>query len=291
MSDHHLHLHAHADLDGDPVPGDYRPGLIEEYVESAARIGVSELGFTEHLYRCVESTEALGAFWQSDEYPELGEFSRRMVENDRSLSLEGYVGVIQDAKDAGLPVQLGLEIDYFPDTIDAVLELIEPYPWDFLIGAVHWIGPFAIDTSASSTEVRRRGVDRVWRQYFELMTELAGSSAVDVLAHVDLPKKYGLRPDHEPIELYEGVVRAAAASGTAVEVSSQGLRNPAQEEYPSPTFLQMFYQAGVQITLASDGHAPEQAGQGIDQVVAAARQAGYTERLTFSARQSDAVRL
>ena len=83
----------------------------------------------------------------------------------------------------------------------------------------------------------------------------------------------------------------AAASGTAVEVSSQGLRNPAAEVYPSPVFLKMFHEAGIPITLASDAHFPHEAAWGHAEVVAAARRAGYTERLRFHHRVGELVPL
>lgn len=285
MSDHHLHLHPHNDSGTADPPAEYRPGLIEEYVEQAASVGVTELGFTEHLYRCVEAADALGRFWDVPGHPDLSAHTEAFVKADRTLSLERYVEVVLEAKARGLPVQLGLEIDFFPDTIDAVLELIEPHPWDFLIGSVHWIGPWAIDSSEVAWEFERRGVDQAWSEYFELVESLAGSGAVDVLAHVDVCKKYGFRPEAEPIDMYAAVVEAAALTGTAVEVSSQGLRNPAGEVYPSPRFLQMFHDAGVPITLASDGHTPAQAGWGHDEVVTAARAAGYVSRLSFDRRR------
>jgi histidinol-phosphatase (PHP family) len=284
VSDHHLHLHAHNEPGTVHPPALYRDGLIEEYVQRAAEVGVTELGFTEHLYRCVEAEGALGRFWDVPGHPALSAHSEAFVTSDRTLSLESYVEVVQRAKSSGLPVQLGLEIDFFPESIDAVLELVEPYPWDFLIGSVHWIGPWAIDSSEVAWEFDRRGVDRAWSDYFELVEALAASGTVDVLAHVDVCKKYGYRPAREPIDMYAAVVEAAARTGTAVEVSSQGLRNPAAEVYPSPRFLQMFHDAGVPVTLASDGHVPDQAGWGHDQVVSAARNAGYVSRLSFDRR-------
>ena len=285
MSDHHLHLHPHNDSGTTHAPAEYRDGLIDEYVEQAASAGVTELGFTEHLYRCVEAAAALGPFWDVPGHPELSAHTEAFVEADRTLSLERYVDVVLAAKDRGLPVQLGLEIDFFPESIDAVLELIDPFPWDFLIGSVHWIGPWAIDSSEVVWEFDRRGIDQAWADYFELVEALARSGSVDVLAHVDVCKKYGYRPDAEPIDMYAAVVEAAALTGTAVEVSSQGLRNPAGEVYPSPRFLQMFHDAGVPVTLASDGHTPDQAAWGHDEVVAAARAAGYVSRLSFDRRR------
>lgn len=291
MSDYHLHLHPHQPSDEGPPPGEYPPGHIEAYVEAAARRGVGELGFTEHLYRCVESRDVLGSWWDRESNERLAAHSRRFVAADRNLSLNAYVTAVEDAKSRGLPVLLGLEVDFFPETIEAVLGLLDPYPWDFLIGSVHWVGGWAIDSSAAGFEWESRGIGSAYDQYFALETQLAASGAVDVLAHVDLPKKYGHRLAEEPLHHYQAVVAAAAASGTAVEVSSQGLRNPAAEVYPSPRFLSMFHDAGVSITLASDGHFPAEAAWGHEAVVGAAREAGYSERLQFRNRVGELVPL
>ena len=285
MGDHHLHLHPHEPAEGGPPPGCYPDGLIEAYVEAAAKRGVDEIGFTEHLYRCTESETALGRWWEYEPDQRLAEHTKRFVGRDRNLSLDSYVEAVQGAKDRGLPVALGLEVDFFPETMGAVLDLIAPYPWDFLIGSVHWIGGWAVDTAEVSDEFARRGVRRAWEQYFELETQLAASGAVDVLAHVDVCKKHGQRPEREPVDLYLAVVEAASGSGTAVEVSSQGLRKPVGEVYPAPTFLEMFNRAGVPITLASDGHAPNEAAWGHEEVVAAARLAGYASSLRFKGRR------
>jgi drug/metabolite transporter (DMT)-like permease len=62
MSDYHLHLHPHTHRPSSdaPPPGEYPPGYIDRYVEHALERGVTELGFTEHFYRCVESAPVLG---------------------------------------------------------------------------------------------------------------------------------------------------------------------------------------------------------------------------------------
>lgn len=291
MSDYHLHLHPHEPTDIGPPPGIYPAGHIEAFVEAAAARGVAELGFTEHLYRCVESEKPFGRFWESEPDATLAAHTESFVTEDRNLSLESYVEAVVDAKDRGLPVKLGLEVDFFPETVGAVTDLLAPYPWDFLIGSVHWIGGWAIDASSSLFGWDIKGLDWTWSAYFDLATELAASGTVDVLAHIDLPKKYGMRLPSEPLERYNDVVAAAAQSGTAVEVSSQGLRKPAAEVYPAPEFLRRFHDSGVGITLASDGHYPHEAAEGHTEVVAAARAAGYTTYLRFDRRRSYQVDL
>lgn len=292
MGDYHVHLHQHGRYGGSgPRPGEYPDGLVESYVEVAASRGVTEVGFTEHLYRCVESADVLGAFWEREERTDLAAQTAAFVAEDRRLSLERYVQVVQQAKDRGLPVKLGLEVDFFPESIEAVLELIADYPWDFLIGSVHWIGGWSIDHEGAAYEFERRGIRRSYEEYFDLMAQLAGSGTVDALAHADVIKKFGHVLETPPTELYGPVVQAAAASGTAVEVSSAGLYKPANEAYPARSFLEMFYAAGVPITLASDAHVADECARDNDVMIRYARSVGYTERLVFDKRSGCLVPL
>ncbi|HAX82462.1 MAG TPA: hypothetical protein DCY40_07850 [Actinobacteria bacterium] len=285
MTDYHLHLYPHRMDESIPVPPEEYPlDHIERFVTAAAARGVTELAFTEHLFRCVESTDALGPFWEAAA-PGAGANTARDIRLDRTMSLERYVEAITRAKEAGLPVLLGLEVDFVPGTVDAVLDLLAPYPWDMLIGSVHWIDGWWFDRRHSIEEWEKRGTDRVYEEYFALEAELALSGSVDVLAHVDRVKFLDLRPEAEPLHLYRQLVDAAQRSGVAIEVSSAGLRHPVAEIYPGPRLLEMCHTAGLDITLASDGHRPEQAGGGHDQVVVAARSAGYGHTARFQARR------
>lgn len=286
MSDYHLHLYPHRRGDATPPPpGDFALDHIEEYVDHAASHGVSELAFTEHLYRCVESEEALGPFWEQADDPVTRGHTAIDVAADRTLSLERYVAGILAAKEAGLPVLLGLEVDFIPGTVEAVLDLIAPYPWDVLIGSVHWIDGWWFDRKHSIHEWERRGHRRVYEQYFGLQTDLANAGAVDVLAHVDRVKFQGQRLAEPPLDLYDALVKAARRTDVAIELSSAGLRHPIAEVYPAPPLLEMCRAADLAITLASDGHYPDQAGWGHDEVRRIALAVGYTHTARFRARK------
>jgi histidinol-phosphatase (PHP family) len=286
MTDYHLHLYPHRRGESSPLPpDDYPLAHIEQFVSNAAIHGVTELAFTEHLYRCVESTAALGAFWEQADNPNTGGRTEADVRADRTMSLERYVAAILRAKDAGLPVLLGLEVDFIPGTVEAVLELIAPYPWDVLIGSVHWIDGWWFDRKHSIDEWDRRGARRVYEQFFALETELADAGIVDVLAHVDRVKYQGQRLAAPPLDLYETVVKAARRADVAIELSSAGLRHPIAEVYPAPALLEMFREADLAITFASDGHFPDQAGWGHDDIRRIALATGYTHTARFRARK------
>ncbi|OFW67492.1 MAG: hypothetical protein A2Z12_00245 [Actinobacteria bacterium RBG_16_68_21] len=289
MSDYHLHLFPHRSDESTPPPPEHIPlDHIERFVTEAATRGVTELAFTEHFFRCVESADALGPFWEAAPSA-AGAHTAANVRADRTMSLERYVEAILGAKDAGLPVLLGLEVDFVPGTIEAVLDVLAPYPFDMLIGSVHWIDGWWFDRRHSIEEWERRGHRRVYEQYFGLETLLAASGMVDVLAHVDRVKYLGHRLSEEPVDLYGDLVAAAAGSGVAVELSSAGLRHPVGEAYPAPVLLDMFRRGGLDITLASDGHRPEQAGWGHDQVERIAHAAGFTHTARFQARRRSLV--
>jgi histidinol-phosphatase (PHP family) len=292
MSDYHLHFHPHGPAGNGPSPaGRYPLSLAERYVEAAAAHGVTELAFTEHLYRCVESAAVLGRWWDREDDPAIAASTEHRVAVERFISLERYVDLVLRAKDAGLPVLLGLEVDFFPETFDAVLEFLEPYPWDVLLGSVHWIGGWHFDQRGTDAEWDRRGERRVYEEYFGLKTALAATAAVDVLAHPDRCKLTGRRPAEEPVDLYAGLVEAAAAADVAIEVSSAGLRQPTGSIYPAPTLLRMAREAGLAITLASDAHRPEQAGWKTNEIRQAALAAGFTHTARFAARRRSLVPL
>lgn len=292
MSDYHVHLHAHGEYVGiGPPPGEYPDGHIEAYVETALSRGVEEICFTEHLYRCVEAAPVLGEFWVDEPRAALAEQTARFIAEDLTLSLDGYVDAVLAAKRQGLPVLLGLEVDFFPETIEAVLGLLSPYPWDLLIGSIHWLGGWSMDHPEVVAEFVDRGVETVYEEYFELEAELAESGTVDVLAHVDLVKVFGHRLDEPPKDLYRTVVDGAARSGTAVEINTSGLNDFTDEIYPAAAFLEMFSEAGVGITLGSDAHVAEDVASGFDAARDLARRFGYTERLAFAERVARSVPL
>jgi histidinol-phosphatase (PHP family) len=285
MGDYHVHIHPHGPYAGvGPAPGQYPIDHLEAYVEHALANGANEIAFTEHLYRCVESQDVLGEWWESDPRTDLAEATRAYVRSERLLSLERYVQAVVDAKDRGLPVLLGLEVDYFPETAEAVAAFLEPYPFDVLIASTHWIGAWGVDLPEQAFEFTRRGDRQSYEDYFAIESQLAASGLFDVLAHSDVVKKLGVFLDEVPHDLHEELAVAAARGGTAVEVSTAGLHAPAREMYPARPLLERFHNHHVPITLASDAHIPQHCGRDRALALDLARSVGYTDRIEFSRR-------
>jgi histidinol-phosphatase (PHP family) len=257
--DYHMHLR------------DEREGIahearsVEPFVEAAQDAGVDEIGFTEHAYYFTQ----LRTLWSVPYQVE------RCV-----YDLDAYVGAVLQARDRGLPVKLGLELDYVPGREDETRALLAPYPWDYVLGSVHFVDGLGIDGAPRLADAV--GVEEMWRRYFEMLARAANSDLFDSLSHPDLAKVFGDRLEFD----YTDISDAIAAAGVAVEVSTGGLRKPIGELYPHPDFLGACRERGVPVTVGSDAHVPSLVGRDFDRARELLRSAGYETVTVFDRRQS-----
>lgn len=277
MIDCHTHLQPH----GEQPP--MTRERIDEYVRAGAERGVTAICITEHLFRFEEAYKLLYGWWDEDPDPVLAGLCANYWKDHVSGSVADYVRVVEAAKSAGVPVLLGLEMDWIHGREDALREFLAPYDWDIVLGSVHYVGAWGIDDDAFLFEWERRDVARAWSDYGVLMKELAESGLVDALTHPDVVKKFGHRPADET-PLHDLILAGAAVNGTAVELNSNGLRR-CGEIFPALPLVERARALGLPITLASDAHRPEHVGHGFGDLVAWARRAGYDEAVTFVDRK------
>ena len=289
--DYHLHLWPHGDRARQPTVDE-----LAAYCEHAQRHGIEQIALTEHLFRFVQADATLKGVWEDDRHasPALRAQAAEYWAEHNHADLDAYVEAALAAKAQGLPVVLGLEVDHYAGRMDQVQRLLDGYPFDVLLGSVHWIGAWLFDVIESSIamdEWNHRGVDQAWDGYTRAIEELAASGAVDVLAHPDLAKVAGHRPTTTGAidEFHDRIAEAAAASNLAAEVSSAGWRKPCDEPYPAPSLLQKFRQRGVPITTASDAHELHHVAFRIDDLKPIIEAAGYTELVAFEGRKPRAV--
>jgi histidinol-phosphatase (PHP family) len=284
--DYHLHLWPH----GTPAS---QPTLDElaAYCETAAEAGVDEIALTEHLFRFVQADAALAGFWDDDPDPALRASLARYWREHAHADLDAYVEAVLEAKAAGLPVVLGLEVDHYAGRMDKVAALLDGYPFDVLLGSVHWMGAWGFDQLGDAVvdaEWDNRSIESVWDAYTDALEELAASGVCDVLAHPDLAKVSGRRPA-VPDEWYDRMAEAAASSGMAAEVSSAGWRKPVAEAYPAPALLARFRKAGVAATTASDSHGLGDVASRTPDLRALLADAGYETVTSFRGRKPEQV--
>jgi histidinol-phosphatase (PHP family) len=280
--DYHVHLWDHAAH----LPLRASVDQLGAYCAQAARLGVTELAITEHSSRFRQFDRLLRGWWDQDPSPARRAETAACWDQEQGADLDQYVRTALAARAAGLPVVIGLEVDYVPGRMAEVAALLAGYPFDVLLGSVHWIGGWlfdALDWAQAQEQWAARGVERVWDDYTTCLEELASTRTADVLAHPDLAKVAGHRPA-APDEFYDRIAEAARSCGLAAELNSAGWRKPCAGAYPDPRLLTRFHDHGVPITTASDGHRLSEVAWRISDLTAIAAAAGYSEVSAFRGR-------
>ncbi len=265
-----------------PLPADYHThtplcrhavGEPTELAAQACRIGLNELGFSDH-----------------SPMPQDGFDDWRM----RAADLGSYIEKVQQARldHPNLTIKIGLEVDYLPGYEDWIKDLAARHPWDYLIGSVHYLSDsWAIDNPQQISEWKNRDPFEVWQAYFERLTRAAESRLFDIIGHADLCKKFCFYPKEDCTPLFDRFLEAAKTHGAVIELNTAGLRKECHEIYPSPTIVRRAAKIGVPITFGSDAHAPNEVGLNLAEAVELAGAAGYTHYCRFTQRRRQETRL
>jgi len=253
-------------------------GTPDEYVRAAAARGVSTLAFTEHLPLAPEIAMTVPG---AERYAmPLDEFGRYLDEVAAAAELGRTLGV---------EVLSGVEIDAVPAGLRHARELCTGRRFDVVLGSVHFIDAWAFDDPARRERYAEWDADALWERYFSDVVRAARTADVDVMAHVDLVKKFGVWPEGPTRDLYRSLARDLADAGVAVEVNTAGLRKPCAEIYPGQDLLIELSGAGVPATIGSDAHRPAEVGAGAAEAVAALKGAGYRSVVVFRDRRPEEV--
>jgi histidinol-phosphatase (PHP family) len=232
---------------------------------SAAEAGITEIAFTDHLNNHRLDMD-LG-FYRADAYFESLEKCRRIFPN--------------------LIIRAGVEVGEPHRWAHKVQPILEQYPYDVVLGSVHWVGDESVFAEAT---YRKRPSQEAYALYFAEVLRMVRNGGFDVLAHVDLPKRVAYDVYHGfDTNAHEAALRsiweACIESGIALEINTKALRNSVHETHPTVTALAWYReQGGDLITLGSDAHRPEHIGYGFDIAMAIAGEAGLTTVCQFEKR-------
>jgi histidinol-phosphatase (PHP family) len=248
---------------------------VRPYVAQARSRGIAEIGFTEHVYR----------FTVAREWIDHPGWTKRAT-----ADLDAYVACLGEARAAGLPVRAGLELDHVEGReADAAAIAARP-EWDYLLGSVHWLGHLQVDHPRNAIW-DHAPVREIWERYVDAACRAAATGSYDSMAHPDLAKVFGHRPEPKPLDLYSRLADAFAEAGVCAEVSTAGYRRALAEIYPDPELLAMFHEREVPITLGSDAHTAEGVGKDFDRARRVIHDAGYTTVTAFDRRERRQVPL
>jgi len=273
MFDYHIHPNYSIDAEGS----------IEEFCEEALRKGLKEIAFTTHL-----DTDTVA----DDCYILV---SGKRVSTRSSVWLEDYESCILEADDRykheGLRVRLGVEVDYIKDIEGALPERFHSTDFDIILGSMHLIDHIAISDHRANQVFERYTIEELAYKYYTHLQEAVESGLFDILAHIDLYRRYGqtyygdgIRDIWKPH--ISNLANVMNRYNVGFEVNTSALRKGQNQPMPEASIINELKAEGVStVTVGSDAHTPQDIGSGFITAFRLLRQAGFSDISLFEKRK------
>ena len=227
FSDYHTHPQGHR-------VQRYTQALLQPWADSARRVGLKDIAFTDH--------DRYHAGIEFDEIDQLRE------------------------RNPDLRIRAGIELDNDPIHSPTGRKWIEQH-WDkldFVLGSVHFLDradQMFDSVPAGAAQFDGRDIDAIYADYFRRIRELVETGLVDCLAHLDLIKIHGHRPNADIASLIDETLEIVRRRNIAIELSTAGWRKPINELYPGDPIIEQAIGKGIALTTASDAHSHVQLGE------------------------------
>lgn len=209
-------------------------GAEEEYVLNAIEAGIKVLGFSDHT----------PFLFPGDYYSTMRMFPHQ---------LEDYVASVLALKEKykdKIDIRLGLEVEYYPDRMEGLLKLIEPYPIEYFILGQHWCG------NEQNEPYNGRPTDNEahWKKYCAQVVDAMKTGLFTYFAHPDLlcftgdPKLFQQQA--------EILCLGAKEYDVPLEINLLGIRSG--RHYPNERFWEIAGEVGCKVVFGCDAHSPKE---------------------------------
>ena len=234
-------------------------GTPIEYLKHANEIGLKIIGFSDHC--------PAPANFDTECRMDLSQIKR-------------YIELIEEVKSNPYDIEVlcGMEIDWVPGKMDEVASLIKSYNFDYIIGSIHYVDDYPFDHPQYIDKWNTpEKIEYIWNKYANLLKDMVASFKIDIIGHIDLPKKFGMFPRNMDFFLSKlsEVIHIASERDILIEVNTAGKRKVVKEFYPSLNILKLIRSNGGSITFGSDSHSPNEVGSDFDTAASLAISAGF----------------
>lgn len=258
------HLHSNNSFDSNET--------IASVCEAAISKGINEICFTEH-------------------------FSvKEGVKSNGFLNIKKYSEEIRECKEIykdKLVIRAGIEVCEPHENEEELKEAIKYIPFDFILGSVH---NFDYNVGLN-TYMSKNTKEESYSRYFKEVNKVCTSPYIDVVAHLDLMKRYAFNTHgnydfNEYVETLKEVLTNIIKAGKGIEVNTSTLRSEVNETMPSIDIIKMYHDlGGTIITVGSDAHKCEDVGVGIKESIEILKEIGFKNIYKFEDRKPIAIEI
>lgn len=196
-------------------------------------------------------------------------------------------------------IGIGIEMGMQPYLANKQHEIVQKYPFDFVIGSVHVIGGYDPYYRSFYDKVDVR--DAYHRYFDQVYENLLCYDDYDTLGHLDYVVRYGLKyfgspeadcPFCDYRDQIEKILSHLIMHGKSLEVNTGAFRYGMEEPNPSYEILKFYYEIGGRnITLGADAHEPKDVARAFDIVVPELKRIGFTYFNVYSGRIPERILL
>ncbi|HOX38289.1 MAG TPA: histidinol-phosphatase [Candidatus Brocadiia bacterium] len=251
-------------------------GEPAEYVQRAMETGSRVFGFADHLpYPPGFVEPAPDCAILPETFPEYLASVNALRRIDRK----------------GMSVLIGVEVDHVSDRTEWTINTVKSLDIDYAIGSIHILRGMAVDYTRPKLEELVRecgGRDAFLSEYFNELRRMIAGGWVNVIGHLDIYKKFDHDGSQFPKEAARPFVEAfldhLAAIPTrtrpVLELNTAGFSKECREAYPDEEIARSAVERGIEFTMGSDSHSPEQVNRNSAEGTAILQRCGV-KRLAF----------
>ena len=223
-------------------------------VGAAADAGLDGIGFADH---CTVSPEP-----NARRHRRAFGFNLDLTYERRRRAIDAV------REDVDIDVFDAVEMDYDPDHESPIGEFLDDAGFDYAVGSVHDLDGANVHTRshfADKPEAERR---ELVGRYFEKLVALVESELFAIAAHPDLIERNPHLRGFATEDHYAAVADAFRDSRTVPEINAGRLLDDYGQFHPAPAFLDRLVDAGVEVTVGTDSHEPDEIAPRADEIEA-----------------------
>jgi histidinol-phosphatase (PHP family) len=247
-------------------------GEVSEYIEFAISKNITTLGFSDHF----------PMFY----LPETIDTSTYCMQMEEVQDYISEIEIIRE-KHSEIDIKIASEIDFIIGKEGEIKNAIKKYPFDYLLGAVHVIDDWCFDDPNNLSKYDQIDIIDIYTTYYMTLKKAIDSRLFDVMAHLDLVKKFGFRPKQDISNLIDPIIDSLKNNKVCIELNTAGSRKPVKEFYPDRKILRKCYENDIPLTLGSDAHKPEEVAWKFEDAIALIKEIGYNQLVKFSGRKKE----
>lgn len=229
-----FHLHSSVSFDS--------KGNAQDMVKKAEELALKEMCFTDHY-----------------------DFNDDPAKQHDIFTLESYRNAYDGLSSETVKIRRGVEFGLTHWNEKELNELLAAYPFDFVIGSVHFTGGFDPYYPEFWTV---NGLEEGFEKYLlQTLKCVKYHKNFDVLGHLNYVCKSEHNPTKQPLyykdysDICDEIMKTLTENGKGMEINTSG-KDRVGEFLPSYEFLKRFRELGGEIiTVGSDSHDDTRVGQ------------------------------